>query len=149
MKAEYNTKQRALIVDFLKENSAHVSAKDILSHLAEQGVNIGIATVYRTLDRLCEQGVVKKFVIDERRGACYQYAQGAECDEHFHLKCVSCGALIHMDCGFLREMEEHILADHGFTVSSGKTVIYGVCAKCNKNARGGSGHCSCSFEHKH
>lgn len=149
MKAEYNTRQRALILDFLKENSAHVSARDIILHLQEQGVSIGTATVYRTLDKLCEQGVVKKFVIDERSGACYQYIQGAECDEHFHLKCVKCGTLIHMDCGFLAQMEKHIFEDHGFTVSSGKTVIYGTCAGCspksNENASS-SGHC-CNHKH--
>ncbi len=130
MKAEYNTKQRAIILDFLKENSAHVSVRDIIAHLNEQGLSVGTATVYRTLDKLCEQGIVRKFIIDERSGACYQYAQGAECNEHFHLKCVNCGALIHVDCGFVAEMERHFFEEHGFTVSSGRTVIYGVCSKC-------------------
>lgn len=132
MKAEYNTKQRALILDFLKESSAHVSAKEIALHLEEQGVSVGTATIYRTLDRLCEQGVVRKFVIDERGGACYQYAENGDCSNHFHLKCINCGSLIHIDCDFVAEMEKHFFDDHGFTVSSGKTVIYGVCSACSK-----------------
>ena len=147
MASEYKTKQRAVILDFLKENSAHVCARDIALHLDELGIKVGIATVYRTLDRLCEQGVVRKFVIDERSGACYQYVQDAECNEHFHLKCVNCGALVHMSCGFLKKMEEHIFDEHGFTVSSGKTVIYGLCSKCN-----GKGHSSHGYEctcHEH
>lgn len=149
MKAEYNTRQRAIILDFLKENSAHVSARDIVAHLKEQGVCVGTATVYRTLDRLCEQGVVRKFIIDERSGACYQYAEGAECNEHFHLKCVSCGALIHVDCEFVAEMEKHFLCDHGFTVSSGRTVIYGVCSSCSKiDAPSGTNH-HCCKGHEH
>lgn len=149
MKTEYNTRQRALIIEFLKENSAHVTVRDIIQHLSEQGIRVGTATVYRTLDKLCALGVVRKFVVDERSGACYQYTHGAECDEHFHLKCVSCGALIHMDCGFLEQMEKHIFEDHGFTVSSGKTVIYGLCADCNpKSVENGpsSGHC-CNHKH--
>lgn len=150
MKAEYNTRQRALILEFLKENSAHVSARDIASHLQEQGVKVGIATIYRSLDRLCEQGVVRKFVIDERSGACFQYASGAECNEHFHLKCISCGRLIHMDCDFLSQMEEHILKEHGFVVSSGKTVIYGKCSDCasgeGEDESDESHKCSC---HRH
>ena len=148
MKAEYNTRQRGAILDFIKENSAHVSARDIIEHLKTQGIKIGVATVYRTLDRLCELGLVRKFVIDERSGACYQYVQGAECEEHFHLKCISCGRLIHMDCGFLAEMEEHILREHGFTVSSGKTVIYGKCAQCEPRGDAPTGDTHCCH-HKH
>jgi Fur family ferric uptake transcriptional regulator len=149
MKAEYNTRQRALILDFLKENSAHVSVRDIIEHLKEQGIKVGTATVYRTLDKLCALGVVRKFVVDERSGACYQYTHGAECDEHFHLKCVSCGALIHMDCNFLAEMEKHIFEDHGFTVSSGKTVIYGLCANCNPDKSKSAKTSELCCHHKH
>lgn len=148
MKAEYNTRQRAVILDFLKENSAHVSARDILEHLNAMGIKVGVATIYRTLDKLCSIGLVKKFVIDERSGACYQYVRGAECEEHFHLKCVSCGKLIHMDCGFLAEMEKHILDEHGFTVSSGKTVIYGRCAECESGEKFVPDS-SCCHTHKH
>lgn len=139
MKSEYKTRQRVAILDFLKENSgAHLTASDISNHLTEQNIHIGIATIYRTLDKLCKEGVLRKFVIDERSGACYQYAENAECIEHFHLKCMKCGALIHMSCDFLKKMEEHILGEHGFTVSSGKTVIYGVCSECNDGVKGKS-----------
>ena len=88
MKAEYSTRQRNQILDFLKEASSHVTAGEIVAHLKEQGAKVSTATVYRTLDKLCASGYVKKFVIDERSGACYQYAKGADCDAHFHLKCI-------------------------------------------------------------
>ncbi|MBO5212582.1 MAG: transcriptional repressor [Clostridia bacterium] len=144
MKAEYTTRQRNQILDFLKEAGSHVTAGDIITHLKEQGAKVSTATVYRTLDRLCASGFVKKFVIDERSGACYQYAENAECDAHFHLKCIKCGLLIHLSCEFLNEMNAHILDDHGFTVSSGKTVIYGTCAQCSGKAEPKS---ACSHSH--
>lgn len=148
MKAEYNTRQRAIILEFLKENSAHVSVRDIIAHLNEQGISVGTATVYRTLDKLCEQGTVRKFVIDERSGACYQFVEGTSCNEHFHLKCISCGALIHVDCEFVAEMEDHFFKDHGFTVSSGRTVIYGTCSNCAKiDTPASEGHCSYKCRH--
>lgn len=149
MKAEYNTRQRAIILDFLKESSAHVSVRDIVAHLKEQGISVGTATVYRTLDKLCEQGVVRKFVIDERSGACYQYAHGCDCNEHFHLKCINCGALIHVDCGLVAKLEKHFFDEHGFTVSSGRTVIYGLCHECAKiDPPQATSCCSCK-EHNH
>ena len=130
MRGEYSTRQKALILNYINENSAHLTVADIVSGLELQGIHIGKATVYRTLERLCESGDARKFIIDERSGACYQYADSG-CERHFHLKCIRCGELIHLSCDFLAEMEEHIFHDHGFKVSSGKTVIYGVCSHCS------------------
>lgn len=131
MKAEYSTRQRELILDFLKDSSSHVTASDIIAFLNESGARVSVATVYRTLDWLTKNGYVKKYVIDERSGACYEYAHSHECSTHFHLKCLKCGALIHLSCDFLDKMNSHILDEHGFTVSSGKTVIYGFCSRCS------------------
>ena len=131
MRGEYTTRQRALILNFIKESSSHLTVSDIVDGLKLQNIAIGKATVYRTLEKLCESGMVRKFVIDEKSGACYQYARDAECANHFHLKCIKCGRLIHLSCDFLSKMEEHILSEHNFKVSSGKTVIYGVCYSCS------------------
>lgn len=145
MRGEYSTRQRALILEFMKESGAHHTVADIVEGLRSQGITVGTATVYRTLDKLLATGEIKKFVIDEKSGACYQYATDAECNRHFHLKCVKCGRLIHLSCEFLAEMENHILKDHGFTVSVGKTVIYGTCAFCsqaeNRECNSGFFHC--------
>ena len=132
MKQEYNTKQKEDILSYLRANSErHVSVGDILDHLKQEGREVGTTTVYRYLDRLCRQGEVRKYVIDETSGACYQYiADAEECSEHFHLKCIRCGKLIHVDCAYLGELGEHIGAHHGFKVDRSKTVFYGTCGAC-------------------
>ena len=56
MRGEYSTKQREVILSFLKENNAHVSASDIIFHLREQGYSVSTATVYRTLDKFESEG---------------------------------------------------------------------------------------------
>lgn len=143
MRGEYSTKQRDAILSFLKENNAHVSASDIVFHLKEQGYKISTATVYRTLDKLVSDGVVRKMVVGDGSGACYQYLDGDGCSEHFHLKCIKCGKLIHLSCEFLHSLEQHIFEDHGFTVSSGRTVIYGTCAHCDGTVENNKCHCNC------
>ncbi len=143
MRGEYSTKQRDAILTFLKENNAHTTAADILFHLREQGYRVSSATVYRTLEKFEAEGVVKKMVIGEGTGACYQFADSEGCAEHFHLKCVKCGRLIHLSCEFMHEMEKHIYDDHGFTVSSGRTVIYGVCQSCSGTPAKASCSCGC------
>ena len=64
MKAEYSTKARALILEFLKENTAHVTASDIIEYFKKQNIKIGMATVYRTLDKFVSDGIVRKMSID-------------------------------------------------------------------------------------
>ena len=145
MRGEYTTKQRDAILTFLKENNAHTTASDILFHLREQGYKVSSATVYRTLEKFEAEGVVKKMIIGQGTGACYQFADGDECANHFHLKCIKCGKLIHLSCEFMHEMESHIFSDHGFTVSSGRTIIYGVCQECNGISVKSGCTCGCSL----
>ena len=148
MRGEYSTKQREAVLAFLKENNAHVTASDIIFHLKEQGETVSTATVYRTLERLEKDGVVKKMTIGDGSGACYQYVDGEGCHEHFHLKCIICGKLLHLSCEFLHNMESHIFDEHGFTVSSGRTVIYGVCAQCKGITAKNSCTCECNHTGK-
>lgn len=129
--ADYKTKQRELILDYLKNSGRpHVSAGDIAAHLRENGA-VGVATVYRQLDKMVEAGLVRKYSLDG--GACYQYVGADEgCHEHFHLKCLGCGALIHVDCDFLQGLAPHILEHHGFEVDNRRTVMYGLCKECRQ-----------------
>lgn len=146
MRGEYSTKQREVILSYLKENNAHVTASDILFHLREQGYKVSSATIYRTLEKFEGEGLIKKMVIGDGVGACYQFADSDGCAEHFHLKCIKCGRLIHLSCEFLHSMEKHIFDDHGFTVSSGRTVIYGTCAECGGIPVKHHSNCGCHKE---
>ncbi len=130
----YNTRQKEILIKFLRENSSeHITVQKICNFMNNAGTPVGTATIYRQLDRLVKQGIVKKYLIDERSGACYQYTGDMEkCCEHYHLKCVSCGKLIHLDCEFLHNINNHILEHHGFVVDNSKTVFYGRCSECLK-----------------
>ena len=103
----YNTKQGELITSLLKSSGGrHLTAEDI-SH------------------------ILGKFVLHDGESACYQYVgDSADCCNHYHLKCSECGKLLHVECGFLDKVAEHIFEHHGFTLSAENTVLYGVCAEC-------------------
>ncbi|MCH5208306.1 MAG: transcriptional repressor [Oscillospiraceae bacterium] len=124
----YNTKQRDEIVDFFtKRRGKCFSAKDIIK---SGEITSGEATVYRTLSKLTESGVLKRFT--DGNSSCYQLADSNECASHFHLRCDKCGKLIHLDCDFINEVQNHIKAKHDFFVDIGKTVFYGLCGECAK-----------------
>ena len=133
----YNTKQKEKLLSYLITNKdEHTSVNGISAYLAAEGTPVGTATIYRQLDRLVEQGLVRRQTIDGKTGACYQYVDSDRgCHQHFHLKCKSCGKLIHTDCERLSDVSSHILEHHGFYVDTSMTVFYGVCADCRGNAK--------------
>ena len=122
----YNTKQRDEIMEFFSRRRGKCfSAKDIIK---SGEISSGEATVYRTLSKLTESGVLKRFT--DGNSSCYQLADSDECGSHFHLRCEKCGKLIHLDCGFMTEIQNHIKGEHDFVVDIGKTVFYGMCSAC-------------------
>ncbi len=122
----YKTKQRDEIVEFFNSHRGKCyTAKELIK---SGEVSSGEATVYRTLSRLAQQGVLKRFTDGD--ASCYQLNESEECSRHFHLKCEKCGKLIHMDCDFMADMSRHIEQSHSFFVDIGKTVIYGTCGEC-------------------
>ena len=134
-KGEYQTKQKAQVLAFLEAHpERHMTAAELLHALTENGTPVGAATIYRQLERLEEQGLVRRYSLDDRGSACWQYA-GAEaktgdCHSHFHLKCTQCGVLIHLDCDHLGEIAAHVQQDHGFAIDPARTVFYGICERC-------------------
>ncbi len=129
---DYKTKQRELILGFLRDNpSANPSANEIYAALADGGAAVGRTTVYRALDKLAARGEVLVFPAQDKNGVRYQLRTG-ECaqDDHIHLKCDCCGQVIHLDCGLVQSFTAHLREAHGFAADRGKSIIYGRCGDC-------------------
>ncbi|MBR5871807.1 MAG: transcriptional repressor [Clostridia bacterium] len=132
---EYRTRQRAAILQYFKSHPhAHLTAEELCEALHADGISVGKSTVYRALDKLAEAGTVRRFTIAPGEGACYQYAGSdrSTCHAHFHLKCLVCGTLYHIECEHLDELTSHLGAQHNFTVDYAKTVLYGTCDPCRR-----------------
>ena len=132
--ARYNTKQRDRIMEYLKKKqNEHITVEQLIDDFKEEGISIGISTVYRYLDVLVKEGTVRKFTIEEGCPACFQYFESQNaCKEHFHLKCNCCGALYHIESEHLTKAQAEVFRTFGFRVDPSKTVIYGECRKCSK-----------------
>lgn len=134
----YNTKTRQLILDYLISNRQHaVSASNILQHLESEGASPNPTTVYRYLDRLAGEQRIMKYIAGKGEHAVFQYVdEGQHCHDHLHLKCVRCGRIFHLDCGFMDEVRQHLAAQHSFTLQCEGSVLYGVCGPCSKQKDG-------------
>lgn len=130
--ANYKTKQRQAILDCIASlRGTHVTVSQIAEYLHEKNNPVGVTTIYRHLDKLVQEGKVKKYTIDNTTSACFAYIdKHKSCNRHFHLKCESCGKLIHLDCDFLPQLEQHIFDHHKFKINPNKTVFYGTCKAC-------------------
>ncbi|MFI3170603.1 MAG: transcriptional repressor [Faecalibacterium sp.] len=130
----YATKTRQLILEYLIINrSRTVSVNDILHYLGtECGEEVpNITTIYRYLDKLCAEHRVMKYAGEKGEKAVYQFMEDGEgCEHHLHLKCSTCGQVLHMNCGFMEEVRGHLMQSHGFALHCGGSLLYGTCSKC-------------------
>ncbi len=134
MKKEYNTEPKRMINDFLKQNSnRHFTVDEIAEAVSSGEQKAGKSTVYRHISKLMQAGVVRRFETPGIKSFVYQYAgENEHCDSHYHLKCVKCGRLIHLECARMDKVKEHILSEHNFIIGFNRAVLYGECAVCAK-----------------
>ena len=132
MGSGYNTAGRNRILEFMVENKSRaVNVGEILEALKAQGTDVNITTVYRYLEKLSSEGQVMKYVARDGMRAVYQYVDlDHHCAEHLHLQCTKCGCIIHLDCHFMDEINEHIEEHHGFSIICKGSILYGTCEKC-------------------
>lgn len=130
---KYKTKQQELLLSCFKAmQGRHFTAEDVSAYFQKQNISIGIATIYRQIEKFVAMGVVQKYFLGEQNAACFQY-MGEECNKevsHFHLKCEKCGTLIHLECHDLEQLSSHLMAEHGFALDPFRTVFYGLCENC-------------------
>lgn len=133
-RSNYKTSQRDILIDYLESvKNTHITAGDVCEHFKSCGASIGQATVYRRLEKLVDEGLANKYIIDTNSPACFEYT-GADSHAHgdicYHLKCEKCGRLIHMNCDEMGWMGNHLLEEHGFQLDPRRTVFYGLCDNC-------------------
>jgi Fur family transcriptional regulator, ferric uptake regulator len=119
-----NTQQRREIREVFERNDRPLAADEVL-HLAQQKMaGLGIATVYRTIKALGDEGWL---VPVEVPGAPPRYeVRGKAHHHHFH--CLKCGKLFELD-GCLEHLGK--LIPPSFTVVDHVVLIYGYCAGCD------------------
>ena len=130
--ATYNTKQKKLVSDVLFENKeSQLSCDEITYILLNNGTPVGKTTVYRQLEKLCNEGRIKKLNPHNGKSFLYQYVdEDMHCANHLHLRCTGCGKYVHLGCDFMSGVSKHISEHHNFIIDHSKTEILGLCQAC-------------------
>lgn len=114
-------------MDYLESNKdIFASASDIYEEFKNRKTNLGQTTIYRLLANLEKTSLVRVEIKQNRK---YYQLKSDNCEEHFHLKCIKCGKLIHLDCDDINRFNNHMKKEHKFIMDN-NSIIYGKCTKC-------------------
>nr|WP_269466100.1 Fur family transcriptional regulator [Geosporobacter ferrireducens] len=124
------TPQRRATLDTIIENQGkHLSTEEIYDMVKEKCPEIGLATVYRTLQLLDELDVISKINFDD---GCSRYELNTHQDDHqhHHLICLKCGNVIEVEVDLMDALEDEIEKNYDFEISDHKVKFFGYCSKC-------------------
>jgi len=120
------TPQRVRVLAELMREPHDVTAQQLHGRLRRRGAGPGLATVYRTLGRLADEGLIDA-ISHEPGHLCYRWCGD---EHHHHLVCSGCHRVVEVrDCE-LEPWLERVSANHGFVATGHRLEVAGVCASC-------------------
>lgn len=128
------TPQRRAVLDILLENEGkHLSTEEIYDLVRKDCPEIGLATVYRTLQLLEKMGVTCKMNFDDGCNR-YELVHKDEDHQHHHLICKSCGSVQEVEDDLLEVLESKVEDKYNFKIENHSVKFFGYCKSCRSNA---------------
>ena len=122
-----NTRQRNAVLTLLEELDDFRSAQDLHAMLRARGDSVGLATVYRTLQALVDDGQVDLL----RSGDGEAVYRRCSPVHHHHLVCRSCGRTVEVADPPVERWAAKIAAEHGFADVQHQLEVFGTCGACS------------------
>jgi Fur family ferric uptake transcriptional regulator len=122
----FTDQQRELVAHIFAKHK-HFDTDELLEDLKQAGRRVSRATVYRTLGKLVEAGLLRKIELGPRTVYDHDYGY----PEHEHLICTECGTMIEFQHPAIDPAVREVAAAHGFRVDGHNLVVRGTCAACN------------------
>ncbi|SDY88145.1 Fur family transcriptional regulator [Tindallia californiensis] len=124
------TPQRRAVLNMIMDNPGkHLTTEEIYDLVKVQCPDIGLATVYRTLQILNEMDLILKINLDDGCSR-YEYNIHQDDHEHHHLICTDCGRIVEVNEDLLDSIERQIEKDYDFSITDHKVKFFGLCSKC-------------------
>lgn len=128
------TSQRQIVLEvFLDHQNDHLSAEEVHHLLLDQAAEIGLATVYRTLDLLSDLGILQKMDFGDGRNR-YELNGDQTLHHHHHLICLKCGKVKEFDDDTLDALEAAIARKSNFRIVDHHLKFYGYCEECQDDS---------------
>lgn len=124
------SKQREIILETLQENVVHPTAEYLYSILKQKAPNISLATLYRNLNKLAENGIIKK--IDGLEAPSH-YDHNTH--EHYHFICENCKRVFDISADIAPDITSKTSQETGFLINGHDIVMHGICKDCQKEGK--------------
>ncbi|HAT56820.1 MAG TPA: transcriptional repressor [Veillonellaceae bacterium] len=129
------TNQRQIVLQaFLDSKENHMSAEDIYEMVRDENPDIGLATVYRSLELFTDLELLKKLDFGDGRSR-YELNDHNLAHSHHHLICLGCGKVTEFSYDFVDEIKDQVRRDSGFDIVDYQLKFYGYCQECQKKNR--------------
>lgn len=124
------TKQREVLLRTLYNSDVHFTPENLYIKIKEKypQLNVGIATVYRTLNLLEDSNMATSISF----GAQGKKFELANKPHHDHIICKSCGKIVEFEDAAIEKRQILIAQNHGFTLTGHMMQLYGICSDCVK-----------------
>jgi Fur family transcriptional regulator, ferric uptake regulator len=125
------TPQRRAIVDIIiRKEGNHLTTEELYDSVKKECPEIGLATVYRTVQLLEELGIICRLNLDDGCSR-YELVHEAENHQHHHLICTSCNKVTEVEGDLLEELEQRIQSKYNFQIKNHSVKFYGLCSDCS------------------
>lgn len=126
------TMQRQIILQaFLDSKENHLSAEDVFAFIHDSNPDIGLATVYRSLELFTSLELLKKLDFGDGRSR-YELSDHNLAHSHHHLICLGCGKVVEFSYNFIDEVKKKLKKENAFTIVDYQLKFYGYCTTCEK-----------------
>jgi Fur family ferric uptake transcriptional regulator len=125
------TPQRLMILSVLQSAGNHLTADEVFQRLGPMGSALNRSTVYRTLERFRDAGIVSETDL----GGGVRVYELLDLHRHHHLICHRCDGIMEMDDQTVEPLRAAIRERYGFEPQVDHLAIWGVCAGCGPSER--------------
>ncbi|TYO95939.1 Fur family transcriptional regulator [Desulfallas thermosapovorans] len=123
-------KREHVLCVLLENKKRHLSAEEVYNLVKQRVPDVGLATVYRTLELFSNFDIIRSTDFGDGRKR-YEFGTGSnDGHRHHHLICVECGKIIEMNEDLLEDLEERVTSAYDFTISDHELKIFGKCRDC-------------------
>src|SRR5574338_1082225 len=123
LKATY---PRLKILDlFQSAEQRHLTAEDVYRLLIGEGMDIGLATVYRVLTQFEQAGLLERHYFESGQ-AVFELNQG---NHHDHLVCLQCGNVEEFYDAEIEQRQKRIAEERGFSIKEHALYLYADCVR--------------------
>lgn len=127
MTGQRNTWQKDAVLHALSEAQGFVSAQQLHQTLKQHGSSIGLATVYRALTSLVENGKADTLLNNEGESL----YRDCSLEHHHHLICRKCGVTVEIEAKQAEAWASRVAKINGFSEVTHTIDIFGICKKCS------------------